>query len=502
MVAQLEFVGSRVCSYAVGAFVAFWLYKFFKLQLREKLPGPRRWPLVGTMLSFNHTRMLQDEYLLHVARRYGDLCALRGFGNDFVMLNTYDVIREAAVTKSNQFVNRKVGHGFTWKQVDPHGENMAHNDFAKIKQTRNTTLSIFRELGVGRAAMEELVADEARLLLDRFRSFEGKAFNCNFLVQLSVLNNIQRVLFNKRFDFDDVEMRRMQVHSNRIVATFKFVFLFDIVPPLRFLPGLRRLFTDFVDANKNILTFMTRQAQTIIDKQSQEELEDQAVESYVQAYTQKHGADSYEVTTVMPQTFEQLFFAGNETTANSMQWTLCLLANRPHVQDKLHAAICDVIGEDGAYETTSVIPYLDAVVWEVQRFCSVVPIAFPHTVSTKDKVTLAGHVVPNDATYIFNLFAVHRDPKTWGDPEQFRPERFLDEDANFVKHSHVIPFGLGKRSCLGELLARQELYIFTANIFHKFRILPPEGVDRVDEQPVFAITRAAPAFELRAVPRR
>ena len=169
---------------------------------------------------------------------------------------------------------------------------------------------------------------------------------------------------------------------------------------------------------------------------------------------------------------------------------------------KLHKAITDVIGLDGVYKLSCNIPYLDAVIWEIQRYCTIVPGAVPHCIAPKDKqITLAGHVVPNDAIYIFNLYAVHHNKSTWRDPENFRPERYLDENGKFIKNPQAIPFGLGKRSCVGELLARQELYVFTANLFQKFRFLPPEGVERVSENPVFGFTRMSPHFNVRAIPR-
>ena len=74
-----------------------------------------------------------------------------------------------------------------------------------------------------------------------------------------------------------------------------------------------------------------------------------------------------------------------------------------------------------------------------------------------------------------NLWAVHNDPNLWKNPEIFNPERFLDEQGNFIKSNHVIPFSVGPRRCLGEQLARMEVFIFLIGMVQKFKFLPDKG---------------------------
>ena len=469
------------------------LRKFYSSFTQKHLPGPRRWPFLGTTLSFDMTRMMHDDQLLQVARRYGDICALRAFGEDFILLNSYDVIREAAILKSNDFVNRPLGKRFTWMQVDPNNEGIAFNDYENVKKTRNASVRIFRDLGVGRSTMENVVTEEARILIDQFKSCDGNAFNPLDDVTFCVANVLQNFLFQERSKI--CELQTIFLNMKITEQSFVFIFLFDSLPFMRHFPGLRKHFQAIVNPNIEIMNLMLSKAYSCVV--NLDTLNNPS--SFVEAFAQKYGKDSHEFRKVLPQNLMEFFAAGTDRTSSALKWTLCLLANRQKTQKKLHNAIRNVIGPDGNYSLACKIPYLDAVILEVLRYCVPSPIALPHCVSTNEKVTLGGHVVPNDATYIFNLFAVHRDPKTWGDPEQFRPERFLDDDGNFVKHPHVIPFVLGKRSCPGELLARQLLYIFIANIFQKFHILPPEGVEKVSEEAAFGIVRGVKNFQIRAV---
>lgn len=72
---------------------------------------------------------------------------------------------------------------------------------------------------------------------------------------------------------------------------------------------------------------------------------------------------------------------------------------------------------------------------------------------------------------------MHFDPELFSDPDEFKPERFLDDDGKFVKSKHVIPFSIGPRFCVGEQLATMEVFLFIISIVQKFHVLPdPVGV--------------------------
>ena len=78
-----------------------------------------------------------------------------------------------------------------------------------------------------------------------------------------------------------------------------------------------------------------------------------------------------------------------------------------------------------------------------------------------------------------NIWAVHNDPDLWKDSEKFIPERFLDERGNFISSNYVIPFSVGPRHCLGEQLARMEVFIFLVGMVQKFEFLPDPNADEL-----------------------
>ncbi|CAG2069359.1 unnamed protein product, partial [Timema podura] len=111
---------------------------------------------------------------------------------------------------------------------------------------------------------------------------------------------------------------------------------------------------------------------------------------------------------------------------------------------------------------------------EVQRHGNVVPVAVAHRATrTAD---LMGHIIPQGATLLVSLHSLHMDPTHWGDPDTFRPERFLDAQGKLLQDDWFLPFGVGKRRCLGETLARSTLFLFFTTLLHNFTLsVPPEG---------------------------
>jgi len=82
-----------------------------------------------------------------------------------------------------------------------------------------------------------------------------------------------------------------------------------------------------------------------------------------------------------------------------------------------------------------------------------------------------GYFIPKDAWIFPNLHYLHHNPKVWGDPENFRPERFLSADGlKYQKSENLMPFQIGKRQCIGETLARDTLFLFITNIVQKFSL--------------------------------
>ena len=123
------------------------------------------------------------------------------------------------------------------------------------------------------------------------------------------------------------------------------------------------------------------------------------------------------------------------------------------------------------------------------RLSSITPFGLFHR-AMKD-VQFHGYDIPKGTFVLANIYYIHNSPKIWGNPEDFQPERFLSADGKTLKkHDAWMPFSVGKRQCLGETLARDTVFLYFANISHRFSIqLTEESRDvTLESKPGFART--------------
>ncbi|XP_069380518.1 cytochrome P450 2K1-like [Paralichthys olivaceus] len=198
-----------------------------------------------------------------------------------------------------------------------------------------------------------------------------------------------------------------------------------------------------------------------------------------------------------------LFAAGTDTTATTLQWSLLLMAKYPHVQDQVQEELSRVIGgRQVRVEDRKNLPYTDAVVHETQRLANIVPMAIPH--KTSRDITFQGYFIKAGTVVFPLLTSVLTDKSEWETPHTFNPSHFLDREGKFIKRDAFMPFSAGRRVCLGESLAKMELFIFFASLLQRFRFTPPPGVteDELDLTPAVGFILSPLPLELCAASRQ
>lgn len=165
-----------------------------------------------------------------------------------------------------------------------------------------------------------------------------------------------------------------------------------------------------------------------------------------------------------------MFIAGRETTSNTITWACAYVAANPRIQEKLHEELSKVIGSDRiiTIEDKNNLPYINAIIQETLRIANLLLQNILH--KTTKEVSINGFKIPKGTEIVDQISCVLYDENIFPEPKQFKPERFIDSEGKFIQHPAVIPFSVGKRSCLGEGLARMELFLVLANLFNQFKV--------------------------------
>ncbi|KAM0864549.1 hypothetical protein ACQ4PT_043838 [Festuca glaucescens] len=191
-----------------------------------------------------------------------------------------------------------------------------------------------------------------------------------------------------------------------------------------------------------------------------------------------------------------VFFAAIDTSSNTLEFTLAELMRRPRLMRKLQDEVRSIVpqGQEIFSENDmNSMTYLRAVIKESLRLHPVAPFLAPHL--TMADCSIDGYMVPAGTRVIINVWAIGRDPTSWEDAEEFRPERFVeggsDVHVNFKGNDfQFLPFGAGRRMCPGINLGIANVELMLANLMYHFDWEPPLGLDKkdIDMTEVFGLT--------------
>ncbi|XP_072036409.1 cytochrome P450 2J3-like [Amphiura filiformis] len=354
------------------------------------------------------------------------------------------------------------------------------------KEHRRFSLKILRSFGVGKRRFEDQIAKESEYLMKEISSIQGNHFDPTHLLSNAVSYIICSVVFGKRFEYDDPEFRQLLHSFDEVVNNPVFNFCFATAPRL---VTYLTMIPFFPKGAMQSLLSKRRKVQGIVNKH-RETFDRENMKNYINAYlnnmhvkkdqgTHTHFSDVELVAVV-----DDLFAAGTETTSTTLRWALLYMLKYPDVQKRVHDEIDSVVGRDRLPKLSDKpdLPYTVAVIEEIQRFASIIFQAFPRY-ANEDVFDFQGFTIPKGFYVQASLYSVSRDTAIWQDSDDFKPERFLNEKGQVIKIPENMVFGAGKRMCLGEQLARMELFIFYTHLMHRYSFKKPVGIEGVDIKP-------------------
>uniref|UniRef100_A0A3B4AM53 Cytochrome P450, family 2, subfamily Y, polypeptide 3 n=1 Tax=Periophthalmus magnuspinnatus TaxID=409849 RepID=A0A3B4AM53_9GOBI len=359
-----------------------------------------------------------------------------------------------------------VGNLFQLDRKAPNGE--------RWRQLRQFTLSTLRDFGMGRKGMEQWIQEESTHLVERIKTMKGEPFDPTFFLSCSVSNIICCLVFGERFSYDDKHFLRLLQHISQILILISSPWaLYNIFPRLmEWLPGgHQKAFKRIEELRKFVIEKV---------KEHEDTLDPNSPRDYIDCFlTREKGTSTEFHNDNLVSTVFNMYMGGTESTSSTIRFAL-------NVFIKMQQEIDNVIGQERFpfMEDRKSLPFVDAVLHEVQRFMDFAPLGAPHY--ALHNITFRGYTIPKGTMIFPVLYSVLKEGKQWATPFLFNPQHFLDHNDNFKKNPAFLPFSAGKRACVGESLARMEIFLFLVKLLQHFTFSCPGGPDSIELTPEFS----------------
>ncbi|XP_036911115.1 cytochrome P450 4V2 [Sturnira hondurensis] len=313
----------------------------------------------------------------------------------------------------------------------------------------------------------DVMNEQANVLVNKLkRHVDGEAFNCFIYITLCALDIICETAMGKNIsaqsDGDSKYVRAVYRMTNMVYRRMKMPWLWFDFFYLMFKEGWEHKRTLQIVHNftNNVINERATEIERAEECQNDEK---DAAPSKKKCRTLldlllnvtdeegrklSHDDIREEVDTFM--------FEGHDTTAAAMNWALYLLGSYPEVQKKLDNELDEVFGQSDrpvTLEDLKKLKYLECVIKETLRLFPPVPYFARHL---NEECKIAGHSIVKGSQLLVFLYALHRDPRHFPNPEEFQPERFLPENS-VGRHTYAyVPFSAGLRNCIGQKFAIME----------------------------------------------
>lgn len=342
---------------------------------------------------------------------------------------------------------------------------------------RRFLLRKLRDRGFGKTSMEGLILEDVNQVLSRFRKQNGKPIGkIRDSLKLALVSSLWQLIASKKFEHDDPELRDLVWRTTEALdEVVKSGLILLYMPFLRHIFPKATGFNTIMEVQKERNDFFTNEVEyhkRTLDADNPRDFIDEyliEMKNTTDPSSVFYGDIAEKNLTV---SIGDLFAAGADTTATTIDWAILYLAKFPEVQKKMQKEIGEITGENSRKVTSDDkpnMPYVTAVIDEVLRHSSIVAEGDHHRL-LEDR-EYRGYYFPKNAWVQTNLHFMHHNPKLWGDPENFRPERFLSTDGKkFQKSDNMQAFNVGKRQCPGEILARNSIFLYLTHIFQTFDV--------------------------------
>ncbi|XP_051807660.1 cytochrome P450 2F2-like isoform X1 [Acanthochromis polyacanthus] len=477
----------------LGLCICFIIFHLRPRRPKNFPPGPPALPIVGNILHLNLQNLMED--LEKLRKSYGNVYCLFFGPTPTVVINGVKAMKEAMVTKAVEFAGRpqdRLANDVTQRK----GVLFADYD-SRWREHRRFSLMTMRNFGLGKKSMEERIHNEIQCTMTTLDKNIGKTLTPQVMFHNMASNIMCQVVFGTRYEYDNEFITTIvqSVTEMTKIVSGPWAMLYNSLPFIRKLPlPFNKAFKAMKRSSDLVLRLLSEHKKTRVPGEPRDFLDCYLDELDKKAEDSTFSEDKLIFTAI------DLMIAGTDTTSNTLLTAFLYLMNHPHIQERCQQEIDRVLeGKDQAcFDDRHQMPYVQAVIHELQRIANTVPLSIHCT--TKD-TELAGYSIPKGTGILQNLSSVLNEEGQWKYPHEFNPENFLNDQGEFVKPDAFMPFSAGPRMCLGEGLARMELFLITVTLLRKFKFIWPEDAGEPDYTPVFGLTTTPKPYPMKVQDR-
>lgn len=458
---------------------------------RHHPPGPLGLPYVG-ILPFQAFQIVFAKYLPKVSlkayfrqmkEKYGYFWSVEVGRQRIVTLASFDLIDEAFVQHGNFFSGKPITRVF---DVLSERQGILLIDGELWKENREMAIRSFCDMGMMESHLEKHISHEANTLIEYLKSLGPMPINSSIGFIKAESNVISHLLFNECNKYDDPEfevfLKNLKYAYQSEVIDTKCNFFPNLLTTrlARYVfPDVDKYFKAWADIHEYVAMVCERRRLSQI-----ENADPRCVFDYFWKYRYEDnpGMEYDKKMHEISHSMKDLYMAGTDT-ANTLLGFCCLMLGRhPDIQDDLRAEIrvqtynYKVIIMNMRKNCPKMLSFID----EIQRFCCLLP-KFLHRVTKP--CTLRGYQLFAEDIVLGDWGTVSRDKCLFDNPDVFDPYRFMDQSrTRYIPNKYMIPFGIGKRACLGEGIATMELFLFLSRMIITFDISLPYNTENNFEE--------------------
>ncbi|KAI5616876.1 cytochrome P450 2U1 [Silurus asotus] len=524
----VEFLSASFACFGIFLLLFYLLrhHQLSKQLLVNIPPGPKPLPVVGNFGSLlvppfilrlfvqkaeeyekKRTSPLSPQVgLTQLSKIYGNIYSLFVGSQLVVVLNGYELIRDALSNHPEAFSDRP---DIPLVTILTKRKGIVFAPYGPIwRKQRKFCHTTLRNFGLGKLSLEPCIHEGFAMvkaeLLKQNKEAGGQGVDLTPFISNAVSNVISSISLGQRFHHQDKEFCTQLNHMSHglEISMNSAAMLINIFPWLYYVPF--GVFKQLRQVERDITAFLKKiiaRHRATLDPENPRDLIDMYL---VEMLSQQKTGGSEEDGFTEDYLFfiiGDLFIAGTDTTTNSILWMVLYMCLHPDVQEKVQREIDAVLGRGRLPSLTDkgTLPYTEATIMEVQRMAVVVPLAIPHMASKTTE--FQGYTIPKGTIIIPNLWSVHRDPSVWDNPDDFNPLRFLDEQGQLLRKEYFIPFGIGRRVCMGEQLAKMEIFLMFTSLMQAFTFRLPKEHPPLSMHGRFGLTLAPCRFRVCVTPR-